>query len=235
MPTTIYKVNGKRVPSVTTVLGKYKDPSGLLFWAWNEGIEGRDFRQTRDKAAGLGTVVHAMIDDDIHGRNTSLEDHLTPERMAELGDMEESDIVARTTSGFDAYKQWRDGSKLEIVETERSMVSYEHAFGGTPDAIGIVNGSLCLLDWKTSNKIYPDYIKQLAAYVHLYENGEYLDDASNLPPRGPIQSVHLLRVGKDYGDFHHHFWPLPVIEMAWKSFKHLRGCYDIDSKLKKVV
>ena len=56
-----YKLaDGTKVPGVTTVIGKLKDAGPLMYWAWQQGVEGKDFRETRDAAASAGTVVHAF-------------------------------------------------------------------------------------------------------------------------------------------------------------------------------
>ena len=52
MATRVYKTqDGVRVPSVTTVISRFKEAGALMYWAWNEGKEGRDYRETRDAAA----------------------------------------------------------------------------------------------------------------------------------------------------------------------------------------
>ena len=61
-----YLSDGSRVPSVTTVIGRFKDAGGLIHWAWKEGSEGRDYRETRDAAASVGTFAHAMVNAHIH-------------------------------------------------------------------------------------------------------------------------------------------------------------------------
>ena len=49
------------------------------------------------------------------------------------------------------------------------------------------------------------------------------------------EKVVLLRVGKDFGDFHMHSWPASVIDKAWEAFKHMRELYPIMADLKKVA
>ena len=67
---------------------------------------------------------------------------------------------------------------------------------GTPDAIGQVNGQLCLVDWKTSNGVYVDYLLQLAAYRRLWEK-------NNLSSRWSAGSTCRFR---EHGDFAHHYY-----------------------------
>ena len=44
-----YWLEGQRLPSVTTVLSRFKDSGGLIHWAWSLGKEGKDYREERDK------------------------------------------------------------------------------------------------------------------------------------------------------------------------------------------
>jgi len=56
-----------RIPGCTTVIGRFKESGGLIYWAWDQGRQGLDFRETRDKAADAGTLAHAMVEADIRG------------------------------------------------------------------------------------------------------------------------------------------------------------------------
>ena len=59
--------DGKRVPGVTTILGRFKESGGLIQWAYNCGRDGIDMNAARDNAANAGALAHALIDADIHG------------------------------------------------------------------------------------------------------------------------------------------------------------------------
>ena len=114
-------------------------------------------------------------------------------------------------------------SKLEIVAQEMQLVSEQYRFGGTPDAIGMIRGELCLVDWKTSNGIYSDYLLQIAAYRLLWEE--------NHPDQPLNGGFHLCRFSKEHGDFAHHYFR--ELDDARKMFIHLRAAYEFDATLKK--
>jgi hypothetical protein len=218
-----FAADKKRVPGVTTVLSMMKgDPGALMYWAWDLGMQGKDFREERDKAAGTVTIAHDLIEADILGQPapTSWDAEAMGVPPAELADM-----VTRAQAAFGAYQTWRASTRLEIIASEVSLVSEEHRFGGTLDAIGTVNGELALIDWKSSNRIYPEYIAQVSAYGKLWE------ECRGEEPR----SVHLLRVGKEAGDFHHHCWQHETLQEGWRAFVLCRELYDLSKKLKKVT
>lgn len=214
---TVYKnAKGERLPSVTTITGARKAGiEGLLVWANRLGQDGKDHREVRDSAAEAGTLAHAMVENSIHGRDPmeGVPDNLSPE------------VVVQAKNGFSAFEQWSRVMKVDYVATETPIVSELYQFGGTPDAIAKIDGRMMLLDWKTSNGIYGDYLIQLAAYRWLWEENTEGQD---------IAYCFLLRFGKEHGDFHVHSFPLHVLDMGWKAFKLLRELYDLDKAIGKV-
>lgn len=206
--------DGTRVPGTTTIIGRFKESGALLRWAWKQGREGRELYEERDTAGEIGTAAHAMVEASIKGLDP--EDALTASGLAD----EHKD---RARGAFKAYQSWASMSRLQIIDQEMRLVSEKYRFGGTPDAIGLVNGELCLVDWKTSNGVYADYLMQLAAYRQLWEEAH--------PDQPLVGGFHLCRFSKEYGDFAHHFYP--ELGSAWEMFKHLRSAYEFDKELKK--
>ena len=128
--------------------------------------------------------------------------------------------------GFEAFLTWWETTKLTVHLTELVMISEKHRYGGTPDAIGRQGDDYVLLDWKTGNRLYTDHIIQLAAYKNLWEE---------LNPDKPLVTSHLIRFGKEYGDFHHHCFPNEVVDLGWEAFVRMRRLYDLDKQLKRAV
>lgn len=206
---------GDRVPGVTTIVNRFKDAGGLIHWSWQQGIEGLDYREKRDKAAEAGGICHAWIDDDIHGRPRTEFAEASPE------------LLKQAAMGFDAFAEWRDQCRLQVIETETPIVSEQHRFGGTFDALAMVAGKLVLFDWKTSNGVYADYIAQVAAYRQLLRERDGIDKAP--------KAAQLLRFGKEYADFHAHFYPEAVLDLGWEFFQRALVMYELDKKMKGVA
>lgn len=205
-----YLADGSRVPGTTTIIGRFKESGALLRWAWAEGKAGRELYEARDAAAEAGTLAHAMVEADIRGMKLE-----TPVADAE--------VLQKAIAAFGAYQSWARSSKLKIVEQEMMLVSEKHRYGGTPDAIGELDGALCLVDWKTGGAVYTDFLLQLAAYKILWEE--------NHPDRLLTGGFHLCRFAKEHGDFAHHFYP--NLDEAAEMFLHLRAAYEIDKGLKR--
>ena len=210
MPTKPYTVNGKRVPSVTTILSRFKDAGPLMYWAWEQGKNGLDYRKTRDAAADAGTLAHAMVEADIRG--------LPSPSMEGVADS----LRTKALSAFGAYQEWRNQTRLKPDQTEVSLTCECHMIGGTLDTI-MVQDKRSLGDWKTSNGVYVEYLLQLSAYRHLWEVNN---------PDKPIRGgFHLLRFSKSNGDFTHHFWA--DLTEAWEAFQLMRRLYDLDKALRE--
>jgi hypothetical protein len=215
-PATYRTKDGKRVPGVTTVL-RYKDPARLIGWAYKMGKEGRDLQAERDKAGDVGKVVHGWIESEIHGRSLDLERTSLP-----------SDDLGRAIVAFEAFKIWRKNVNLVVVSTEQPLVSELHSFGGTYDAIAVVDGRPMLMDWKTGGGIYPETIAQLAAYRQLIR--ENVGNKRDLAPESAV----CLRIGKEYGDFHEHRYTSEILDSGWRRFLGAKMMYDEDERLTKV-
>ena len=63
-----YKLkDGKGVPGVTTIIGRFKESGGLLYWACEQGKsiergEISNLYDKRDEAGESGTLAHEMVE-----------------------------------------------------------------------------------------------------------------------------------------------------------------------------
>ena len=186
-----------------------------MYWAFNQGKAAErgeidKLYDKRDEAAESGTLAHEMVEAHINGTTVDASAY-------------SDETAGEALAAFGAYLNWEKMTKLKIVEQEMPMVSERYQFGGCPDAIGEIDGELCLVDWKTSNGVYPDYLIQLAAYKQLWEE--------NNPDRPLTGGFHLCRFAKSHGDFAHHYYP--DLSEAWEQFKLFLQAYEIDKGLKK--
>lgn len=221
-PSQGYWVGDQRVPGTTTIIGRFKESGGLLQWAFQQGKAGlATLYEKRDEAANIGTLAHLMVEADINGES--------PEKVL---DGVEDEHAEKARNAFMMYRLWESQNKIKLLSRyqEIQLVSLEHRFGGTPDAIGEVDGEVVLLDWKTSNGVYQDYLVQLSAYQHLINDGVRMDTGEPLDLKVG-SGAHLLRFAKDYPDFGHHYFG--DLSQAWRQFQLFREAYDIDKTLKK--
>lgn len=177
----VYKnAAGKRVPGVTTVLGMLDKPA-LVYWAWQLGTEGVDYRKESGEACDIGTIGHALCE--CHVRGMELDTSNLP--------VEQLDKAENT---FLKFLSWWESNGLTCEASEFQMVSERLQVGGTLDMVAIApNGERWLVDLKTSKAIYREYRMQTAgAYAPMY---------TEITGK-PIDRVFVVRIGKeDSGDF----------------------------------
>lgn len=214
MPTFAYKdQTGKRLPSVTTIISRFKESGGLLYWANECGLNGQTLNEARMPAATAGTMAHSLV-----------EAHLNSRPEPEL--VGDADIIAKARAAYKSYLSWQEMTHLQVRHTEVPLVSEKHKFGGCLDAIGILpnmNNGLALCDWKSSNSLHADYLYQLAAYAILWDE--------NYPETPVTGGYHLCRFAKEEGDFTHSFFP--SLEEEKLTFLMMRELYDRVTKTQK--
>jgi len=214
MPTINYRNSkGKRIPGVTTVISQNLgwNKQALMYWAWNEGMENRNFRDTSQRAADAGTIAHEMIEYDIQGKKFD-------------GSKYDKELVDKAETCYLNFLDWKDSVQFEPFKTEIHLVSEKWQFGATPDCPAFIKGKLSLFDWKTGGGVYQDMLVQLAAYEVAW-NENYPDNKLN--------GFYLLRIGKEDASWHWHHWD--ILPEAWECFKHLLELHKLQKILKKKV
>jgi hypothetical protein len=207
MPTHPYEIDGEKVPSVTQILGMLGWKSyGLMYWAWNLGKEGKDLRDERDRLATAGSLAHAMAAAHVRGED--------PEGALFATDPE---LAAKARASFDAYLRWRASSRLELIGAEVSLVHPTLLYGGTMDAVGMLDGAPAVLDYKSAKALYPDMVCQLAAYGELW---------SFHHPDLAVKSWHVFRWAED-GSYAHHDISASRIDAAFEAFTLARRLYEL--------
>jgi hypothetical protein len=211
MGTQVYKANdGKRVPSVTTVLGNLGwKTDGLMFWAHGIGSQGIPLHAARTKAADAGTLAHAMAAADITGGE--------PPDLSEV----DPETRERAEGAFGQYLAWKKMTRLELVASEIPLISEAHRYGGTPDAIAVFDGAAGLLDFKSAKALYGDHVVQVSAYWKLWEENN---------PTLPLSHWHVLRF-PEIGGFAQHSLSLAQMRAGWDTFLHARAIHDLKRRV----
>ena len=178
-----YHVEGRELPSVTTVLEviakpalgpwyakeerRYfetamlevlsrpgaRDPEYVLA-AVAEAVTGvKAADKEKQRAAMIGTAVHAGIE--WHLRR-ALGDDAGPEPQ----------LPDAAAWAVESWKDWAASVKLEPLAIERTVYCLECGYAGTLDLYARVKGVPSVLDWKTGRAIYPEAFLQNVAYRH---------------------------------------------------------------------
>ena len=206
---TVYKLkSGQRVPSVTTVLGILNKPA-LLNWAWQCGIEDKDYKAVRDNAADIGTLAHLMAIGFLAGKEVDTSEY------------SKQDIETAENCCL-SFWEWSKVHKVDIVFCEKPLISELYKFGGTIDFYGSLDGEPTLLDIKTGKAIYDEMIYQVAAYYYLLRENAY-----------PVKHIRIIRVSKTANEtYEDRFIPQRTIELGYKVFLNCLDIYNIQRLLK---
>jgi len=176
MARQIYKnADGKRVPSVTTILGVLDKPA-LKFWANKLGLEGIKVTEYVDDKAMIGTLAHYILECYIKNEEPDFAQfNCTDEQI------EQARVCTKKFFEWEAYQE-----EFKPIASELHLVSEKLQYGGTIDLIARLNGKITLIDFKTCNAIYEEPYYQTAGYENLAREHGY-----------DIEQVVILRIGRD--------------------------------------
>lgn len=233
-----YDYKGIGVPRVTRILDQCVNKEFLIQWAAKLGKQ--KYFYEKNKATTIGSRTHELI-----------EEYLTTGRFNENIFYKIPPSLKKNVSiAFNNFKEWMNGLAnngffiSDIIAMEK-VVTCPY-FGGTVDCICRINGKVYLVDFKTSKKISPEYLLQVAAYTWIINSG-YVE---NLPK---IDGIGIIRVDKEtkgkYEDLFLNFnipWQFDIINKFTRDFGVLLNSYytilsmerefiDVKKKVKNTV
>lgn len=149
-----YKVDGVKIPSVTRLIDSCF-PKNLTNWAVTVGEE--EYHRIIDEALDIGNQTHKWIEyyiNNPHAWNIT-------DGMRLKNDLRSKE----TLDSVKAFIRWEKEFKPQWLDAERKVYCDRFKYAGTVDAVAKINGRVCVIDFKTSKKIYKPYHLQVAAYA----------------------------------------------------------------------
>lgn len=200
--------DGTIVPGVTTITGLLNKPA-LVRWANQLGLQGIDSTKYVDKAAEIGTLAHAMVEEYLGGRPVDYEAY-----SADVRDQAENALIS--------FFEWEKTHPLKAILLEEELVSDKYRYGGTIDCYAEMDGKRWLIDFKTGKGIYDEYGIQVSAYRELLRQHGYT-----------VDGVRILRIGRDETEgFEDRVLGASYLNDCFRIFKHLLKVYYLRKKLK---
>jgi genome maintenance exonuclease 1 len=147
---------GESLPSVTTVLSKTKDKSGLD--RWRNRVGEKKAEKIIADSARIGTALHLYIEHYVNGHGYK--------DLTDVGKKAKTMAQVIIDEGLkDVTEIW--GSEVHLY--------YPGKYAGTTDMVGLYKGRPAIIDFKQTNKPkkrewVQDYLMQLAAYAHAHNN-----------------------------------------------------------------
>ena len=207
MPTGDYILKDKKLPSVTTIIGRFKNAIGLIIWSNQLGLKGLNYFDELKNAGNIGTNLHDLAELAILKKDYQLPEDPTVIRC------------------FNQFLEWWDNLTCEVIWTEKKFTSKKLMFGGCPDLLVKKDGKYILVDLKTSKAIYSDMIIQLGSYKFLIEENMDIE----------IDRAVIVRFPKDNDDTEIRKFTKEELAVGLKQFKLLRKAFDLDKDLNKIL
>ena len=197
--------DGIIVPGVTTILSILAKPA-LIYWSWNLGMQGIDYRKVSDKAKDIGTLAHYLIECDIKGIKPDTSEY-------------SSVVIDKAENAYLAWLEWKkELGEIEIVASEEQLVC--DRFGGTLDWVIKKADDYILVDFKTSKAFYFEMAIQISAYKYLWNWAH---------PDKKIKFEFLLRIGKEDAEFESR--KLGDLDKEFKLFMSLLDVYILKKEI----
>ena len=184
--------NGKRVyetpsgttPSVTTILSKTKDQTGLN--EWKKRVGEQEAQRIVTEAAGVGTALHNNLEKFLAGEKRVPGNNLVHVQANKMADV----IIENGIVDVD-----------EVWGIEQGLY-YPEMYSGTTDLCGVYKSNPSIMDFKQTNKPkkkewVDDYYLQMAAYATAH-NKVYGTD---------IREGHIFMCSRDLQYQQFDLWP----------------------------
>ena len=153
--TRLYDVNGSRLPSVTTILGKTKNQEFLK--DWKEKVGEAEAERIKNVSSSRGTAMHKFLEHYILG--TGYDD------LTDLGQTAKAMAEKVIDVGLTPVEEYY-GSEVTLY--------YPGLYAGSTDLVCLHNGRETVVDFKQANRPkkkewIEDYYLQIAAYAMAHD------------------------------------------------------------------
>lgn len=207
MPTGKYELKGKKLPTTTQVIGRFKNATGLIIWSNQLGLQGLNYFDELKKAGNTGTALHDLAELYILKKEYELPD----------------DPIA--IHCFEQFIEWWESLDCEVIWTEKKYTSEKLNVGGCPDLLVKKDGKYILVDFKTSKAVYSDMLIQLSCYAALIKENDGIE----------IDRAVIVRFPKDDDETEIKKFFKDDLAVGLKQFTLLRKAFDLDKDLNKIL
>ena len=151
------------VPSVTWITSYY--PKGVAYFKWLANHGWDEAETIKQEAGDKGSKVHYAIEDLLKGQTVKMDDKYingTTELLEELTLDEWNCIMS--------FANWYNEVKPDVISTEITVFNEELGYAGTVDLVCNIDGKPYIVDYKTSQYVWPSHELQISAYKHSQAN-----------------------------------------------------------------
>lgn len=226
-----YRVAGKRLPSVSSIVGYSNSADGLINWAVGQVLgfmradlvdssaveyhkeqvmmliadAQNEWERSREKAANLGNYIHALLQG-VPFEEPVQEEWIEPGKNA----------LAK-------FKKWCEQTGYQSTDVERLVYSRKYGYAGRLDDLGNSKFGRHLLDYKTGS-IRIKAFAQLAGYGLAYE--EETNDR--------IKKMTIVDIDKETGEVAFINVPMQRSKQVFRNFLRLHQGLLSFTRAKKI-
>ena len=157
------KTNGQGkdifVPSVTWIASFF--PKGIGFYKWLANTGWNESQAIKEAAGDKGSKVHLAIVDLLDKKEVKMNDQYINNSIGQKEELTSEEYECLMT-----FVSWFNKEKPEIVAREMVVFNNKDRYAGTVDLICKIKNELYVVDFKTSQSIWPEHEIQVSAYKH---------------------------------------------------------------------
>jgi hypothetical protein len=150
---------------------------------WKHGTIGQDtlrllkshHRASKDDAADLGSILHGAFETIAGGYGVP-------------------DLPEGAQPYIEGFQLFWETVKPEPIRLESTIYNQEHGYAGTADLFAVIDGEICVADYKTGSSIWPEVALQLAAYANGEFIGSYRGQAEVQEPVPDAKKAYAIRI-----------------------------------------
>ena len=200
-----YQLSGQQVQGITTIISNQNGNSGgLVYAAWELGLQGIDYKEEWRYKADAGTIAHEMVRCYLF----NIKHNFNKQYPGEL--------VRQGEIAFQGFLEWKaQFEQFETILCEEPLVSEVYPYGATLDWYGLLNGKKTLVDFKTGKAIYWNHKVQVAGQAKLLE--EHGHDVER------VRILHMVKGEEGIEDAAPQFFDYPQSGLTpyWQWFTHI--------------
>jgi hypothetical protein len=148
------------VPSVTWICGYYPKGKGFEIWLGNR-TSYSEAEEIKMAAGDKGSKVHQAIGVLLSGGCVEMEDSFENPRTMELESLTADEYLCLMS-----FCEWYREYQPEVIAFEYTVWNEKYRYAGTVDLKCRIDGKVWIIDFKTSQDVWPSHELQVSAYKH---------------------------------------------------------------------
>ncbi len=145
-------------PSSTWISSYY--PKGVAFYKWLAEKGWDESIAIKNSAGNRGSKVHQALESYEIKKEIKMDDGFLNR------DGKEEELTVEEWEAIISFDAWHKKFKPKLIKNEHVVWCDEYKYAGTLDRLYEINGEIWLIEFKTSQQIWPEHEIQLSSYFY---------------------------------------------------------------------